>query len=155
MVYFAGCSFQCCAEQKVLPGCKVFLKHCQKVPDEDETFVHRYSKICTALSSICVILLSLARMWFHVIAKKLASKSEWGGWTGILPFFLSKNDSETLLLARALSFFRVYPEGIQATVSWMHFSCYAWEWELWMCEKANQQILQITRFNPSALSAAG
>jgi len=46
----------------MLPGCKALLKHSQKVPDEGETFVHRYSKVYTALSSICVIVLSLVRI---------------------------------------------------------------------------------------------
>lgn len=46
----------------MLPGYKVLLKRSIKVPDEDETFVHRYSKGCTALTSISVIFLSLVRM---------------------------------------------------------------------------------------------
>lgn len=105
--------------------CNALLKHSLEVPDEDKTFVHRYNKVCTALGSISVILLSLVRMWCHIIAKNLASKSEGGAWTGMHLFSVKKKKKKkkkilNLWLARALSFLRICPEGIQVIVSWMH-----------------------------------
>lgn len=121
MVEPAGCSLQCWAEEKALPGCKALLNHPQEVPDGDKTFVHRYSKVCKvfpALGSTCVILLSLVRMWCHIIAKKLASKSQ--GWL----LSKKKEGKKNLILkpwlARVLSSLRICPEGVQVIVSWMH-----------------------------------
>lgn len=62
-VFSAAQSRRCCQ------GCKALLKRSQKVLDESETFVHSYRKVCTALSSICAILLSAVRVWFHIVAK--------------------------------------------------------------------------------------
>lgn len=113
-VFSAAQSRRCCQ------GCKALLKHSQKVLDEGETFVHRYRKVCTALSSVCAILLSVVRMWFHIVAKnwlqRLCEEPP-----GILSFFYQKIILRWLF-ARALSVFSVYPGVIQATVPRTHFS---------------------------------
>lgn len=55
-------------------------------------------------------------------SKNLSSKSEGGVWTGMQSFCCQKKKKNNLKLwlAKALSFLRIYPEGIQVIVSWMH-----------------------------------
>lgn len=158
MVYFAGCSFQCCAEQKVLSGCKALLKHSHKVPDEDATFVHRYSKVCTALTSIFVILLSLVRMWFHIVAKNwLQSLSEEPeleySLFSIKKWFWDSVVSQGFMCFQGLPR-RDSDNYFLDALSGCIFPAILASGNLGCVKRRTSISIQITCFNPSSLSAA-